>query len=185
MAKKSFLEKLGLVESEEQEVTTEDLQKQLRSLNEPTSTIEIQELPEDMILDEVISIDDIYKKFGLEQKESSIFKVDEFASVLPKELPNEAKKNSVLGILAASGLSIDKLIEDAESRQSSLLTTFDAFTNETNSIVDSKKEEIARLENLIDELKTDINSRKKAQEQQEEIVMKEKEKIQSIVNFIK
>ena len=186
MAKKSFFEKLGLVESTEPEISTEDLQKELRSISEEPqqTTIEIQDIPEDMLLEDVITVEEVYEKFGLTQMETSIFKVDEFLSVLPKELPNDAKKTSVLGILSASGLSLDSLLNDATSRQSALLSTFDAFTNETNSIVDTKKAEIEDLEQKIDQLKTEINDRKKAQESQEDIVMKEKEKIQNIVNFI-
>ncbi len=183
MVKKNFFERMGLIEKTETE-SSDVLLKNEQYEDLSQYSIEFSDIPEDMSLEDVITIEDIYSKCDLLKMENSIFKVDEFLRVLPKELHNDAKKTSVLGILSASGLLLDDLIKDSVNRQTVLESTLNAFTNETNHIIESKSIKIEELELQIDQLKKEINNRKKSQEEQEDIINKEKEKIKNIVNFI-
>lgn len=181
--KKSLLERIGLVEKEETQVlmSAEELLSQIQGESGLEETVEI---PEDMTLENVLTVDQIYASFDLSDKSSSIFKVNEFASVLSKDLTNDAKKASVLGILTVSGLNVGDLIEDAEKRVDALTATQISFEAETKEIISNKENEIVELEARIDELKAEISKRKKEQEQQDQIVAEEKDLIDKILKFI-
>lgn len=185
MAKKSFLQKIGLIEKEDQEM---DLTLELNELRKGSNYDESDDLldvPENLNLEGVSTVNEIYTSFNLDDITKSIFKVDEFSSVLPKELPTDIRKTSVLGILSTSNLDINDLLCDAENRINALRSTENAFDNETTQITTQCSEEITLLEDKINLLKTTINERKKAQEQQKEIIQQEIEKIEKIVKFIK
>ena len=183
MAKKGLFQKLGLVESVNSTEYNEELIKSLNLEMEEISGLSV-EVPEDLDLSDVLTIEHIYSKFDLMDNTKSIFKVDEFSAVLPKELSTDARRASVLGILTASGLDVETLVNDANDRNSALVNTKDVFTTETVNMIKDCSERIAELEKEIDELKDVINGRKKAQETQDEIINAEIEKIEKIVKFI-
>lgn len=175
MSKKGLFEKLGLVESEE-EFNMDEVSTYLSEHK--------VDVPEDLAVDETLSIEDIYNKFGLSDVSKSIFKVNEFNDVLPKELSTDSRRASVLGILNASGLNVELLVSDATSRIEALNTTKTAFSDETTSIINKCQEQIAELEKQIDQFKDTMNNRKISQETQDEIIKAEVDKVEKIINFI-
>lgn len=133
----------------------------------------------------ILNIESIYEMNDLVNFESSIFKIDDIRKVLPDSLPNEAKKESVLGMMQVTNLSLDSILEDAEKRKNILSSVNNKFLDDTNKIIEDSNSEIKELEDRINELKSTITNRKKSQEQQEEIIKSEIDKIDEIVNFIK
>lgn len=178
--KKNIFEKLGLVEYEESEApeTTDNYNQSFEVDSAVVSSIE------DLNMDEILNVDSIYDKCGLADKSKSIFKVDEFKNALPDDIPNESKRKSVVGVITVSGLSLDVLLSDAETRVSALRMTLDSFSTETINMVSENDAEIVALEGQINELKQKNNDRKKAQEVQEAIITEEVKKIEDIVRFI-
>ena len=133
----------------------------------------------------VTSIEDIYKSVNMEDLSKSIYKVEEIKGVLPNTLPMATKKESVLGMMQVSGVSIEEVFNDFNNRNSVLKSALESFSNETIQIVESNSKQIYLLEEEINKLKENINSRKLEQEQQEKIINDEIEKINSIAEFIK
>lgn len=182
MSKKSIFEKMGLVQNSES--NSAELNESLCATADDVYESEI-EIPENIVLKDVMNVQEIYEKFNLTDDQNTIYKIEQFSSALPKELNNDAKKASVIGILSASNLDVATLIADGDVRKQALLSTLKAFSDETTTIVESKKTEIAELELKIDQLKTEINDRKNAQEKQDNLIKDEVENIQGIIDFIK
>ena len=90
-----ILEKLGLVESTDsvKEESNGDVQAQFYAYASSQSelSVNIEPVPDTMLLDGVIDIPEIYEKFELSNTDNSIYKIDEISSVLPKEMPLEKK----------------------------------------------------------------------------------------------
>lgn len=178
--KKNIFEKLGLVEYEESEAPeASDSYTQSMAVDGA-----IASSLESLKMDEILSVDSIYNKCGLADKSKSIFKVDEFKNALPDDIPNESKRKSVVGVITVSGLSLDLLLSDSETRVSALKMTLDSFSTETINMVSKNDTEITELESRINDLKQKNNDRKKAQEVQEMIITEEVKKIEDIVRFI-
>lgn len=133
----------------------------------------------------LVTINSIYESNNLSDFESSIFKVEQIKNVLPENLPKESKKESVIGMMGVSKLTVDTCLIDAENRIGTLNGALCKFTEETVKIFDETENEIAELEDKVNSLRSMLTSRKKLQEDQAELIEKEIEKINSIVNFIK
>lgn len=179
---KSFLEKLGLVESNEGGNLVEQFEHLTRELSQDNL------VPEDINVqantETVTQPDEIYLQNNLADKSKSIFKIEEIKSVLPETLPNQAKKESVLGMMKVSGLTLNEVLDDSNQRKAVLNGVLQKYTDETINIVESCEAEIKDLEGRINSLKEQITGRKKAQESQEEIITNEVNKVDSIVEFI-
>lgn len=143
------------------------------------------EVPEGMNMEDLITVDTVYEKFNLADKSRSIFRVTEFEAALPGSLPTDVKKQTLIGILTTSGLKIDELVTDGESRVAALHSTLDGFTQETTDFVVNKEAEIADLQRQMDLAKEDINNRKLLQENQEKLINEEITNVEKVVNFIK
>lgn len=134
---------------------------------------------------EIVDVNTIYEKTGLADISKSIFKVNEFAAIQGiASLPTEVKRQSVIGILTASGLTIDNLLQDASDRINALADTLETFTAETDQNVDSWSNEINDLQLKIDALKQKTNDRKLLQENESTLIMEETKKVDTIVNFL-
>lgn len=187
--KKSFFERMGLVESSEEEDF--DPKEVLQSLQQQSSQIEdyASEASEESKVifasnEDFLTIGDIYEKSGLSSLDKSIFKVEEFSKHLPDNLPTETKRQSVIGILSASGLHLEDLLQDSADRLKALKDVSIITTEKTNETIDQKEQEIKDLLLQADILKQDIIDRKLLQEQQDSVITNELDKINKIVSFI-
>jgi len=142
------------------------------------------EVPVDLVTTELVTVEEVYSKFNLTDTSKSIFKVDEFAKVLPQSLAVDIKRQSVVGILSASSMQVIELVSDADNRLGALQTTLDAFTDQSNGMITDAESQITELESQIDGLKQLINDRKKLQESEETLIKVETDKINDIVAFI-
>lgn len=183
--KKSILEKWGLVESSEEEFNLEEVIESQQALAQevdeyiaqnPSVSFEGEE--------DFLAVSEIYEKVGIDDLDKSIFKVDEFGKHLPDNLPSDVKRESVIGILTASGLKLDELLLDAEVRSNSLKEVLELTTEKSAAVVAAKEQEIVELANKIDSLKQDIIDRKAAQENQDSMIDEELSKIDEILKFI-
>ncbi len=104
--KKSLFEKMGLVRSEGGDEESFDT-------NCVFAPAPVEILPEDVEVSQLENVMSIYEKGGLGDLSKSIFKVEEIKNALPKDLPRESKKVSVLGLVPLSGL--DQTIVDVST----------------------------------------------------------------------
>lgn len=186
--KKTFLEKLGLVESSEefnQEELIESLQLQSMEMEKEISHSQVPQMSLQFEEDEdFLIVSEIYEKAEISDLSKSIFKAEEFEKHLPSGLPSEVKRQSVIGILTASGLEVNELLGDAEKRISALKEVSAMTTEKSNLVIAEKEQETIDLLNKIDSLKQDIINRKTAQEKQDGLINDELTKIGQILNFI-
>lgn len=186
--KKSILERMGLVEKSEefnQAELLENLQQQSKEIEEDVSFAQI---PQTTLLfgenEDFLTVSEIYEKAEISDLSKSIFKAEEFGNHLPNDLPSEVKRQSVIGILAASGLNVEELFEDAERRINALKEVSTVTTEKSNLVITEKEQEALDLLNKIDSLKQDIIDRKTAQEKQDNLINEELNKIGQILKFI-
>lgn len=176
---------------EEDEPSYEDLIR--RSTGESNIEEEIQSMEYEEIenlniensqLEGLSSVEDIYTIANMADKSKSIYKVEEIRNILPNTLSNAAKKESVLGMLQVSNITIEDVQEDANLRKNALNTIKDKFTQESISMIENSTIEINELESRVNELKEAIDGRRLLQEKQEELIDNETAKIDSILNFM-
>ena len=186
--KKTWLEKLKLVEPNEefnQEELIETLQLQAKEMDEAISYTQTPQVTLQFGEDEdFLTVEEIYEKAEISDLTKSIFKAEEFGNHLPNDLPSEVKRQSVIGILTASGLEVEELFEDAEKRINALKEVSTVTTEKSNQVITEKEQETIDLLNQIDSLKQDIIDRKAAQEKQDSIIKEELNKIGQILKFI-
>lgn len=207
---KSILEKLGLVETVENNVHTVDeypeeepqrpdtntigkIQKpaatyQLRTTEyeEPSDEITLDTLPEHLDLDKLIKIDQIYKKFDLaDDLKHNVHIVDRFLKALPENLPTDVKRHSVHNIIMASGMNINSLMDDGSRRLKLLEAILDLYSRHTVTVVEDNETAVDKLQEQIRHHQAMIDRRKKLQDEQKQILQYEIQKIENIMDFVK
>lgn len=148
------------------------------------ASLNTSEPTEGVVNDVILTIEDIYTSEGIENLDSSIYKVSEFADSLPKELSTSAKKQSVLGILKTVKLDVNNLIADGDNRVNKLSEVKELLLNKANETVKSNIEEIAKLEAKIEELKNENTVITKTSEDQTALIKGEVSLINNIIDFI-
>lgn len=180
-----LLKKLGLVEevdNGDSELSVDEIIAQNSELLDQSNFS--VEVPTDMDISKLVTAEEVYEKFDLNDMEKSIFRVEEFRSTLPDSLPTQIQRETVIKVLTTSHLNIDELKDDAFKRLNSLGATLDTIKEESDKIVNESKERIRNLEEEIDSIKQSINDRQKLQEDQEKLTIEEIKKIESILDFI-
>lgn len=135
---------------------------------------------------ELITIEQIYRESqtNLSDMQRSIFKIEEIRNVLPANLPNEAKKASVLGMMGVSGLVLEEVIYDTDMRESELVGVLEKYNSDINTNLVEFEELIASHEAAINDLKQNIVRVTKLKEDQKNIIEAELVKIKAIKDFI-
>jgi Mg-chelatase subunit ChlI len=110
---------------------------------------------------ELLNINDIYAKAGLDDTSKSIIKVRELKAALPNALSADIAKQTLAGIMTASGLDKDVVIADATARIAALNGAAEVVAKDTLSTITASEIEIADYEAKIDAAKEVINSKKK------------------------
>lgn len=151
---------------------------------EPSVSAPEVQTPENLPVEGLLTVEAVYREFNMANLDCSIFKVDDFLNALPDNLPTDVKKQSVLGILNATGLDAEKLLEDGRQRMDALGKTMDCFSSETENAIAEAEKEIESLQAKIDQQKQNINDRKMLQENQETLIHDETTRIQGILNFL-
>ncbi|AEO93505.1 gp246 [Bacillus phage G] len=186
MAKKSFFERIGVVKTEE---SVDHIAARLEDIDlseyEGATSFEEEFVPTvELHGEDFLTIEQVYEKANLTDTEKSIFKVDEYSKVLPDGMTTDMKRASVIGILAASKLSIDDLIEDANERMAALQSIKVLTSENTSNIVSKNEERIVELLQEVDNLKQENNDRKSSQEKQDALLDEEITIVNGIKKFI-
>ena len=159
---------------------------------------EVQEAPiltdEELYLEEVevntelVSqdnlIEDIYNQNALSDLSKSIFKVEQTINSLPKEMPNDTKKATVLTILSNFGLTVDEIVEDGYSRQTIIRSALNTIVEENESAILTNKTIIEQKKMEIQELEKDNANRETVIKNTEDKVELELKRISDLVTFI-
>lgn len=176
-----LFQKLGIVESNEEELNEVDF----ATLNRDMEML-AGNTPKEVDIDtsNLVTPEEIYISTNLTDLSKSIFKVDEIKKVLPASMTEETKKQSVIGMMQVSGITVEEVINDADARTEALLGTLESSTSETENIIAEGEHQIEIHEAAIKALKTSIEERKKLQEEQNKIINVELEKVNNIKGFI-
>lgn len=179
-----LFDKLGLVETNEKKemgVGTLDFETALRA-----GGIQQEEYVQEVDIDtaNVVTPEEIYAAAYLTDLSKSIFKVDEIKKVLPASMTEETKKQSVIGMMTVSNITVEEVVSDANARTEALLGTLQKSTNETEAIIADGEEQIKQHEAEIEALRARIEERKKTQEEQNKVINAELEKVNTIKGFI-
>lgn len=173
-----LLEKLGIIEPISPDPQMEDLTEQ--ELAALAGRVEA-EVP-DSVTETLI--DDIYAENEMSDMSKAIYKVDVFINTLPKEMPQATKKATVLSILGASGITVNEVMEDGESRKSILCTVRSEIDADNSSKIESAEAEIERLRAEIENQNTIIYNAKAEMEAADKRIDDEIAVINSLENFI-
>lgn len=161
MAKKSFFEKMGLVEKVENDTR--------KPYSPPVIEDDEEELPPPPVKVNGIDIDhlveDAYRENGMEDVSRSIYKVGEILKTLPKTIPVDTKRATVVAILSTFGLTVEDMSRDAESRLALIKQT-------CNQMCNTEADESKRLEHEIEELYKSAEIKKQQMQKHDEALQK-------------
>lgn len=129
-------------------------------------------------------IDDIYSENGISGLEKSIYKVGMFANTLPKEMPQATQITTVLGILAASGIAVDDVLNDADIRKDVLRSVKAEIDGNKNEKILDAESKIESLKAEIEELNSEIYNAKAEMSAADKKIEDEISHIDEMVKFI-
>ncbi len=182
-SKKSFLEKLGILEKIEETTMEEELKPQgeIIIINNPNEKGE----EDTFSMDKFFSINEIYSKLSLPSKGTdTIFIMHSFLEALPQNLPLEVKRQSVQDLVVASGMDIEALLQDGYKRLTELNIFIEKFSTKIEEDIVETEKDIERLLEKINERKKFIADRKQLEGEQMATIQYETQKIQNIINIM-
>ena len=169
-----LLEKMGLVERIEEDpvIYEEDY------MEEDYVDVNTENVTQDNL------ITDIYNQNELSDLSKSIFKVEELINSLPKEMPNETKKTTVLSMLSIFGLTVDEVLADGEQRSCYVKAALASITDENNEVINNNNASIEQKKLEIQELEKDNADRSIVIKNAEDKVESEVERINGLIKFL-
>lgn len=173
-----FFKKLLLEEVPEEQLTyetnaCEEIVKEVEMVNVNTENVTQENL-----------IVDIYNQNNKADTSRSIFKIEELINSLPKEMPNETKKTTVMSMLSIFGLTIEEVQKDGMERYAMLTSALLDITDENNNVIHSNNELIEQKKLEIQELEKDNAERSLVIRDTEDKITTESNKIKSLIKFI-
>lgn len=129
-------------------------------------------------------ITDIYNQNELSDLSKSIFKIEELINSLPKEMPNETKKTTVLSMLSIFGLTLEEVISDGNERCLVIESALSVITDENNDVINSNNASIEQKKLEIQELEKDNSTRTLVIKNTEDKIESEVKRIKDLVKFI-
>ena len=130
------------------------------------------------------TIEAIYTQAGLVDAEVSINKVMQLKKALPDSLASDVLKQTLIGVMQASGLGYKEVMADAKARVDALTEAKNGFGAVTSEKVAANSAKISELEAEIDALKTGNNEALLAQEKQAKAIDAEMQALGDIMSFI-
>ena len=129
-------------------------------------------------------ITDIYSQNDLSDLSKSIFKIEELINSLPKEMPNETKKATVLSMLSIFGLTVDEVIEDGEKRFSMINSALSSIEGENNDVIHDNLASIEQKKLEIQELEKDNSDRYLLIKETADKIETEAKRIEYLIKFV-
>ncbi|WP_097026909.1 hypothetical protein [Clostridium peptidivorans] len=134
--------------------------------------------------EEKMTIDEIYSLHGLENSNiNTVFMLQNLINALPQNLPKDIVKQSVINIIDASKMDLNRLLSDGEQRLELLGKVMDGYYKQTSDSIAKYKEEIAKLSSLINDCQEQIKINESMLEEQIHEIKYESQKIGEIINF--
>ncbi len=195
--KKSFFEKLGLIEPVDQENDESAAPEPQQALSEVkridnsesetvSKTVEypIKNSEQNNRI-EKLSIDEIYTIFTLLPRSATntVYLIDNFLKALPNNLPIEIKRQSLDSLLAASHINMTDLLNDGKERIEIMNDYLNNFTLDLEEVISNHEKQIKELNEKIAHHNNIIEERSRTLEEQKAIVKFEVQKISSIIDF--
>lgn len=173
----SLLTKLGILE----EVPKNEEAMESNYVEDVSTPLADAEIPD--TISETL-IDDIYSENGISGLEKSIYKVEMFANTLPKEMPQATQATTVLGILAASGIAVADVLNDADIRRDVLRSVKAEIDGNNNEKILEAESKIEALKSEIEELNSEIYNAKVEMNAADNRIEEEISKIDEMVKFV-
>ncbi|MFR3656763.1 MAG: hypothetical protein ACLTWK_00585 [Eisenbergiella sp.] len=173
----SLLTKLGILE----EVPKNEEAMESNYVEDVSTPLADAEIPD--TISETL-IDDIYSENGISGLEKSIYKVEMFANTLPKEMPQATQATTVLGILAASGIAVADVLNDADIRRDVLRSVKSEIDGNNNEKILEAESKIEALKSEIEELNSEIYNAKVEMNAADNRIEEEISKIDEMVKFV-
>lgn len=130
-------------------------------------------------------IGDIYASNELSNVSKSIFKVEELLNSLPKEMPNDTKKTTVLSILGSFGLTVDEVVTDGEGRRKVINASFEQIKSDNEGVIADNSANIEQKKIEIQELEKDNADRTQIIKDTRDNVENEAKRISDLIKFVK
>ena len=129
-------------------------------------------------------VSDIYSQNSLSDLSKSIFKVEELINSLPKEMPSDTKKATVLSILGSFGLTVDEVIADGISRKDMLNAALDEIITDNENVIAVNNTNIELKKQEIQELEKDNANRESVIKNTEDKIAIETKRISDLIAFV-
>ena len=144
--KKSLLERAGLIRSIEPDPPASEPQPVPEDLPEVNT--------ENISLDQGAVIDEVYAQSETPlDPAKDILRLDDFIKSLPAELPEKTKQITVGGILKASGIRLDDLCDDGETKSRLLRAAVEQTRRDHEALCAEASADIAKMEAMIENIK--------------------------------
>ena len=155
MKKKSFLEKMGLVERVDQ-LDTPSYEHYEGGVVVDFDEPEIEVNTAENVTENLIG--DIYASNNLDDMSRSIFKAEEVSKSLPDTMPTDTKRMAVIGILSSFNLTVPEMLGDAGARRDVVVAATSAMMKDCTDTIESIKEHIEDLRKQIAGCEADIKA---------------------------
>ena len=129
-------------------------------------------------------VSDIYTQNSLSDLSKSIFKVEELINSLPKEMPSDTKKSTVLSILGSFGLTVDEVIADGISRKDMLNAALDEIITDNENVIAVNNTNIELKKQEIQDLEKDNANRESVIKNTEDKIAIETKRISDLIAFV-
>lgn len=183
--KEKNIDTVEVLEDEDNSLEVKDIDYE-KEIKIPEQAMKEKSSSINMEYENKIMIDEIYSLYGLEKSNiNTVFMLQKLINALPKNLPQDVVKQSVMNIIDASNINLNDLLSDGEQRLESLIKVMDGYHNKTNKLISDYKEEIVKLTDLINNCQKQIKNKETMLEEQNNIVKYETQKIQSIMDFFR
>ena len=190
MAKKSFFEKLGLVESDEPGGTPE-FESELRVCSGVGDHYINGDFPEDEQVQaevpegDTIDIGAVYEANSMNPTDSvTVYKIKDVIDTFPSEMPTKTKRATVKNLMMTLGYDATAIISDAEQRKELLRTV---GNDKMNALFEEMKNNDRQIESMKEQIEALTNRNAEASAAIDKIISivnGEVEMISSIEEFI-
>lgn len=190
MAKKSFFEKLGLVESDEP-VGTPEFESELRVCSGVGDHYINGDFPEDEQVQaevpegDTIDIGAVYEANSMNPADSvTVYKIKDVIDTFPSEMPTKTKRATVKNLMATLGYDAAAIMSDAEQRKELLRTV---GNDKMNALFEEMKNNDRQIESMKEQIEALTNRSAEASAAIDKIISTvngEVEMISSIEEFI-
>lgn len=176
-----FLEWAGLVEKVPDDTDYHsDMELDMNDYAEQKPDIDVD--VENVDVHNVIS--EIYDKNGVSDTSRSIFKAEEVAGKLPKEMATVTKRNTVIQMLESFGISSEEVINDGNDRIELINAAYEKFFSESDTFVSLRSMQIEDHKKEIERLEKEISSKQEELKNISENVECETKRISNLIKFM-